>query len=187
MDNGFLGEWRNHRRALEWCRSQDATHALVLQDDAVPVDGFLDHVQEAARRRPDDLISLYVGTGRPWAGSVLEAVEEARRSHASWLVADGPVWGVGIVWPVSCINDFLSWSELWRHRLPYDQRAHAWSQVTGRRCYYTWPSLVNHADTPSVIKGRNHSLELVRVAHEVGVPAWNDTEVNMQLTHGLTP
>lgn len=187
IDDGFLGEWRNTRRALEWGRQRDVSHVLVLQDDAVPVPGFMDHVHEAVRRRPDDLISLYVGTGRPRAAEVLEAVEEARRSHASWLVADGPIWGVGIVWPVHCVNSFLQWGDRWRHRLPYDQRALAWSQATGRRCYYTWPSLVNHADGPSVIKGRSHQLELVRVAHEVGVPDWNDTEVDMQRASTLRP
>lgn len=179
MDNGFLGEWKNTRRALAWGRSQDATHVVVLQDDAVPIPEFMAQVREAIKRRPDDVVGLYVGTGRPYAEEVLRAVQAARRDLASWLVSDGLIWGVGTIWPVSLINDFLSWADLWRHQLPYDQRAHAWSQATGRRCYYTWPSLVNHADLPSVIKGRDHKLELVRIAHEVGIPDWNDVEVNM--------
>jgi hypothetical protein len=187
MDNGFLGEWKNTRRALAWGRSQGATHVVVLQDDAVPIPEFLTQVREAIKRRPDDVIGLYVGTGRPYAEEVLRAVQAARRSLASWLVSDGLIWGVGAVWPVPLIDHFLSWTDLWRHRLPYDQRALAWSQATGHRCYHTWPSLVNHADLPSVIKGRDHKLELVRVAHEVGVPDWNDVEVEMLNLAGLTP
>lgn len=187
MDTGFLGEWKNHYRALDWSRRQGASHVLVLQDDAAPVDGFMEHVHEAIRCRPEDVISLYVGTGRPWAEEALRASEEARLRGASWITTDGLIWGVGAVWPVPLIDDFLSWSEIWRHRLPYDQRALAWSQATGRRCYHTWPSLVNHADGPSVIKGRAHGLELVRVAHEVGVPSWNDTEVEMLLGTTLRP
>ena len=185
MDSGFLGEWKNHRRALEWGWAQDVSHVVVLQDDAVLVDGFMDHVQEAASRRPEDLFGLYVGTGRPHAAAVLGAVDVARRSRASWIVTDGLIWGVGIVFPVKMINPFLTWCARTHSRLPYDQRITAWCRETRTRVSHTWPSLVDHADVPSVIKGRARHLETVRVAHEWGVPNWNDVEVNM-LLHGST-
>lgn len=171
------GEWRNHARALKMALSTECTHAVILQDDAVPVDRFKRLVYEAVEQRPDDVIGLYVGTYRPAALAVLEAVHTAEETGASWLRSRDLHWGVGTVFPTSLIKEMTSWCAE-HSKLPYDQRVSEWLRLVERPVYYTWPSLVDHADTPTVIKGRVKNTP-ARVAHRVGAPVWNDRVVDI--------
>lgn len=176
VDDGTLGEWKNHLRAWRAAEGSGATHAVILQDDAVPVEGFRDAVLQAVELKPGELISLYVGTHRPRREEVLRSVGVADREKASWLVADTLMWGVGIVIPTHLIGEALE--EVRTSRLPYDQRIGKWAEDTGRDVYYTWPSLVDHKDEETVVKGRSKS-QGVRVAHRVGIPEWNDKAVRI--------
>lgn len=178
VDNGHQGEWRNHRRAITWAAQRPGiTHVLVVQDDAVPVPDILLHAHEAASRRPDDLISLYVGTNRPRRKDVLDAVQAADDTGASWLRADSLLWGVAVIYPVEHIEAILE-SCSRPPALPYDQRVGRWAQQNNRDVWYTWPSLVDHRDTPTVISGRS-PREQPRVAHRTGVPEWNERSVRI--------
>lgn len=180
VDNGELGEWRNHLRAWKKAATSTATHAVILQDDAVPIEDFRSHVEEAIARRPTELISLYLGTHRPRREETLRAVAEADESEASWIESDTLHWGVAVVVPVDLIDEILT--TIHRSRLPYDQRIGAWATATNRPVYYTWPSLVDHADEPTVIKGRTPT-QGIRVAHRTGVPTWNDRTVRIRKTN----
>lgn len=180
VDDGKLGEWRNHMRAWKSAADSDATHAVILQDDAVPIPDFRKHVEAAVKQRPDKLLSLYLGTHRPRREEVLRTVAKAEKSSASWIVSDSLHWGVAVVVPVALISEILS--TVRSSRLPYDQRISEWAHATGATVYYTWPSLVNHADQPTVIRGRS-PRQGVRVAHRVGVPSWNEKEVRIEATN----
>lgn len=61
----------------------EARHRLVLQDDVVPAENFLDLVAEAVRSRPDDPIAFYSNWNH-WNGS---AVRLAALSGAGWAQA----------------------------------------------------------------------------------------------------
>lgn len=65
------GTWRSHRACLH-ALPIDATHLLVVQDDAIPCDGFADRLREAVADHPDAIVCAFApGTGellRPfWA------------------------------------------------------------------------------------------------------------------------
>ncbi|MGS6260594.1 hypothetical protein ACVGWW_05070, partial [Enterobacter hormaechei] len=64
IDDGNLGANWNHRRAIEWAAEQPC-RVVVLEDDALPVQGFTDKITEWLARFPDDMLSFYLGTGRP--------------------------------------------------------------------------------------------------------------------------
>lgn len=64
IDNGDHGANWNHRRALEWAAQQDC-RVVIIEDDAQPVSGFIEKVSAWLNDKPDDLISFYLGTGRP--------------------------------------------------------------------------------------------------------------------------
>ncbi|MEN8470171.1 hypothetical protein AAH476_37120, partial [Enterobacter cloacae subsp. cloacae] len=64
IDDGNHGANWNHRRALEWAAEQTC-RVVVLEDDAIPVPGFIEKVTDWLARCPDDLMSFYLGTGRP--------------------------------------------------------------------------------------------------------------------------
>jgi hypothetical protein len=179
FDDGFLGEWKNHVRAWKnawhYATETGCSHICVLQDDAMPVEQFLDHLQVAVETKPEAIISLYTGTHRPRKSQVTEAAKQADELGASWLVADTLMWGVGVVLPVGWVPDMLEFGR--KSKLPYDQRVGAWAENRGYPVFYTWPSLVDHADIETVAhKGKQG----VRVAHKTGVPNWSKVEVQIE-------
>lgn len=178
MDDAGLGEWKNHLRAWTQLSYSSATHAVVLQDDAMPLETFRECAVRAAEGVPDNLVSFYVGTHRPRKQQVAAAVEEAKQTGAGWLTADTLMWGVAVMVPVSRIPEMLSAVE--GSKLPYDQRLGSWAEKNGEKVYYTWPSLVDHMDQASTVwKGSKHQ-QGIRVAHRVGVPDWNDIVVEIE-------
>jgi hypothetical protein len=176
MDDGSIGEWFNHRRALAWAATQDG-HAVIVQDDALPVAGFLEHATRAASERPADMIGLYVGRQRPKRAAAQRAVRQADRTGASWLTAPGLWWGVATIVPCAAIPALLDAADAMHSN--YDIRlGRAWLATQRRPVTYTWPSLVDHADSPSVIE-RNRERPSGRVAWRVGVPNWTGGTVAM--------
>jgi hypothetical protein len=169
VDDG-RGEWATHERALEWAAGQRASHALVVQDDAVPVPRMIDHAAAAVDAYPGGPIGLYVGRSRPRPGQVERAVVEAEKHGASWLEADSLLWGVATILPSGDLPGMLEWCS--RSALPYDQRVGSWYRRASRPVRYTWPSLVDHADGPSLIPGRPRREP--RTAWRVGSPtSWD--------------
>lgn len=182
VDSGFYGEWKNHVRAWKKGESSEATHVLVLQDDAVPVvkgEDFRNEVIRAIDERPEDVISLYVGTHRPRKAQVIQAVAQAESLGASWLVCEELLWGVGVVIPRDQINNILVSAR--RVSKPYDQRLG--SSVSN--VYYTYPSLVDHADVETVAHV-GLKQQGVRVAHKVGIPIWSKVSpVRIDMSPGV--
>lgn len=174
-DDGSLGEWGNHRRALETAALSDATHAVILQDDALPVPGFASHVEVAIKQFPDNPISFYLGTSRPpnWQRFLRYAVIEADETNASWLSCSELLHGVAIALPVKDIRELLRWASTLD--LPYDERLGAWYRLQGRQVMYTWPSLVDHADENTLIAHADgQTREAPRKAWRVGTPTYSD-------------
>jgi hypothetical protein len=182
MDDGFKGEWKNHEYAWRAAARSGCTHAVILQDDAVPIEDFRAHALRACEERPHNIISVYTGTHRPRKEQVLHAVKIAENQNASWLTADTLMWGVGVILPVERIESVLS--EAKKSKLPYDQRLGFVFQGFGELVYHTWPSLVDHADEPTVISGRP-DRQGQRVAHKVGVPDWNDKSIHIEHPGGI--
>lgn len=177
VDTGRLGEWKNHYRAWTYLSYSQATHAVVLQDDAVPVDGFRDLAERAALEHPDKMISFYVGTHRPRQAQVVAAIEEAEKHGASWLVSNTLMWGVAVMVPVERIPEMLDTVK--ESKKPYDERLGLWVERRRESVYYTWPSLVDHQDLPSTVWKGRPDQQGTRVAHKVGIPTWSTTEVQI--------
>jgi hypothetical protein len=176
VDEHHQGEWPTHARALAWAAQQDASHALIVQDDAVPIPDLLDHVAAAIAAHPDGPIGLYVGRSRPRAEQVARAVHRADEVGASWLEANTLLWGVATVLPAADLPGLLAWGR--RCHLPYDQRIGCWYRQQRRPVRYTWPSLVDHADGPSLLTGRARTVP--RVAWRTGVPdSWDGPVVRI--------
>jgi hypothetical protein len=124
------------------------THHLVIQDDAVPCLDLLAGVERALEWVPaDNPVSLYLGRVRPFRRAVETAVLNA--SAASWITMDGIYWGPGIVVPTAAIPDIVKWWDTDRVT-NYDRRLSRWFEKRKLRCWYTWPSLVDHRDGQSL-------------------------------------
>lgn len=64
MDEHSAGANSNHLRALRWAAEQ-SDRVIIIEEDALPVEGFRDKAQDWLARFPDDMLSFYLGTGRP--------------------------------------------------------------------------------------------------------------------------
>jgi hypothetical protein len=180
MDDGTLGVYGNHRRALQASLWQTgASHTLILEDDALPVPTLLDDAATLAAERPDHLIGLYVGQlyPAPLQAVIRYAIRRADQTGAHWLplATDTLRWAVGYVVPIMDIPAMLDRADQ-LVSIPADRRLGDWHGSRGR-VSYSWPSLVDHADgerlhrespprRPGRVAWRTGSLDRTRVAIE---------------------
>lgn len=159
-DDGSNSRWGTGRRAL-LAYDPDATHHLVLQDDAVIPRDLVAGLEAALKHAPQHVpVCLYVGKVRPYREMVVEYVGRAK--DASWLVMDRLNWGVAVVLPTSIIDEVVAYCDTLT--IPnYDSRMSKWFEAKDIPVWYPWPSLVDHRESPSLVPGRGHSG---RVAHQ---------------------
>jgi hypothetical protein len=142
-------EWDTGRRAWD-AHDPSATHHLVLQDDAIPCLNLVAGLARALTYVPPHaIVSLYLGTRRPMRNTVQRAVDDARAQNAAWVVMPHLNWGVGVVLPTETIPDMLDHADRHPGRA-YDRRIGRWYFENGWPTWCTWPSLVDHADGPSL-------------------------------------
>lgn len=146
--------WDTGRRAM-LAFDPAATHHLVIQDDAIPCLDLVAGLEEALVYVPaGHPVSLYVGRVRPYGRMVDDLVARAVGEEAAWINMEQINWGPGIVVPTSEIPEMIEFVST-RHKDPnYDRRISRWFEHTGRVCWYPWPSLVEHRDSPSLVDGR---------------------------------
>jgi hypothetical protein len=159
-------EWDTGSRAWR-AATPDADWVCVIQDDAHPVPNFHRHLTAALEHAPRTAVSLYVGTGRPRTSRVTYAVHRAHKAGASWLECDALLWGVAIAMPREHIAPMLEWAQ--DQPQPYDQRISAWYRVRQQPVRHTWPSLVDHADGPTLVNSGRPAIP--RHAHYAREPA----------------
>ena len=137
----------------------EASHHLVIQDDAVPCRDLLMGVEEMVKHTGDHLVSLYMGRPRPHPALVSLRIKLAKRMGHSYVDMPGPLWGVGILFPVGLIREMESASDLRSGSSRYDVRIARFLRMRGMSCLYTVPSLVDHRvgrDNPSLFPGKDH-------------------------------
>jgi len=153
MDDGQLGCDGNHDRVHRWLASQPSVWSVVLEDDAVPVPDFRSQLEACLEHSPEPLVSLYLGQSRPpqYQAAIGRAVEVAQRQGADWVCADRLYHGVGYAVRTSLLAGLVGWTM----GLPVDERISDWAAWSGLDVAYPFPSLVDHADWPTVIPVHN--------------------------------
>jgi hypothetical protein len=147
------GLWDTARRA--WgIYDPAATHHLVLQDDALPCRDLLAGVENAlAHIPPAAPVSLYYGTPHPDARGVAGkriAAEKANEWNASFIILPSLHWGLALMLPTSVIADMLRFCA--DGEGGDDERIGQYMRdVREERCWYTWPSLVEHGGRESLV------------------------------------
>ncbi|EMA2160351.1 hypothetical protein ACJLW5_004895 [Enterobacter hormaechei] len=131
----------NHRRALEWAAEQ-ACRVVVLEDDALPVHGFTEKITDWLARFPDDMLSFYLGTGRPpqYQMQVAERLIVADKTRSDFITLPRLIHGVCYSLPPQHIERVLS---RWDSSKPAD---YAVGDAYGGAVVYPCYSLVDHAD-----------------------------------------
>lgn len=121
---------------------EDATHVVVLEDDAVPCEGFVSAVTLALYERPAHAVAF-------WANR--KQIADALAFGKAWQWCHPMVSYHGTVCnalPTSWVRSFVSWGDLERYdrRKPggVDQRLREWLVGRGGRVLLSAPCLVQH-------------------------------------------
>lgn len=141
FDGVGVGANTMHRRALEWASEQDC-QVVVLEDDAQPVGGFTEQVGEWLTRFPDNLVSFYLGTGRPpqYQMQIAERLVIADKSRADFITMPRLIHGVCYSVPQQHLPRVLA---RWDSSKAAD---YAVGDAHGGSVVYPCYSLVDHAD-----------------------------------------
>lgn len=145
LDDKDGGANANHRRAIEWAGQQDC-RVVILEDDALLVGGFTEKVAAWLDRFPDDLLSFYLGTGRPpqYQLEVATKLIDSDQRQSDYITMSRLIHGVCYSMPRHRITDVLT---RWDSAKPAD---YAVGDAYGGRVIYPCYSLVDHADLPVV-------------------------------------
>ncbi len=147
--------WRTHRACLESGLATDATHVLVVQDDAVPCDGFADRARALIDQKPESVLCLFA----PGFGFLRRIGLQAKIRHES--LAEFPVMAfvplVAIVYPAPLAASLLRWADrtpwVGRRERADDGLVASWARERKVRPLMAVPPLVDHDDTvPSVMR-----------------------------------
>jgi hypothetical protein len=161
--------WDTGRRSLL------ASHHLVVQDDAVVPRDLLAGLEAAlVYVPPEAAVSLYLGRVRPFASTVTKAVQKAGTA-VSWIVMRDLFWGVGVVLPTGIIERLVATQDRATSILEYDRRISRWLVGMNVPVWYSWPSMVDHADGESLVdhgRGR-HAHQAVGPDRSVFDHAWD--------------
>lgn len=166
FDTRGEGATRNHIRALLWANQQNE-RVVILEDDAIPVIGFKDLVQQWVTRHPNSLISFYLGTERPpqWQPIVSAKIEDAENNGKDFITIPKLIHGVCYTVPKNALDRVISRTNLNR---PAD---YAIGAAFGGEILYSIKSLVQHTDGEPVEKHTDGSArDKPRVARFLAGP-----------------
>jgi hypothetical protein len=181
LDSGVLGCDQNHIEVLDRLCSMGSQWSIVLEDDAVAHPGVLAQLEAALPVSPSPVVSLYLGRQRPpqYQDAIAAAVQDADDSGAAWIVGSRLLHGVGYAIKTSLLESLLYYPV----NLPIDEHISSWARLHGHVVSYTWPSLVDHADMPTIVAHRDGEPRPPgRVAWRVGQRQhWTSQSVALHL------
>lgn len=145
-DYGSHGARWAHEQALLWATTR-RERVWVLEDDALAPRDFKERAAEWGQRFPTDLVSGYLGRRRPpqYQGQIRTKLSAADARGLDWITLPTLVHGVCYSLPARASGGVL-------RGLPGGAVDFAIGAAWGRPPIYTVPSLVDHADGPSVEK-----------------------------------
>lgn len=177
-DLGFFGATQNHYRVWEHLNAVAARDewCLVLEDDAVPVSDFIVQIKAVLDCVPAqaDVVSLYFGQLYPrcWADRMGQAANRATRDDACWIVGEPVLHGVALAMTGRSVDDMLEAIRFAPKQFqvgPFDEAINYWCKTQHHIVGYCWPSIIQHADVPTIIKHPDGAKrEKGRVAYRFG-------------------
>jgi len=158
IDDGTLGCEGNHMAVLGHLSGLDTDWLIVLEDDALPCDGFREQADAALTVAPAPIVSFYLGTNRPEYYQPLGAphavplqprIRAALTHDTPWIVARSLFHAVAVAMPTTLARDMVDDLDLSR---PIDKAISLWAETHRHTVAYTNPSLVDHRDTPTLVR-----------------------------------
>lgn len=182
VDDGTLGCDGNHRKVWSHLMTQPGAWHTVLEDDAQPVTGFRQSMEAALTVAPAPIVSFYLGTSRPpqWQPNIRQAIKQADKTDASWITTQGFIHGVAVAIRAELIPDMLDHTKGCVRG--FDFAIRDWARNTGRTIAFTWPSMCDHHDAPTLIQKHpdGEPRQRPRKAHRYGMRhTWTTTTVEI--------
>jgi len=177
IDGGTRKCGGNHRHVWTQLAACGAQWLCALEDDAVPVEGFLDQLAAALTCAPEPIVSLYLGRERPpqFQDAIRIATEKADADpDVCWIVAPRLYQAVGVAMVAELVPSMVDYTRR-KQFFPIDDGIAFWAKSHAYRVAHTWPSLIDHRDGPSVA----HQFRPAgRVAWRTGTrDAWTDIRI----------
>lgn len=147
--------WDTGRRA--WLAyDPDATHHAVIQDDVLVCRDLCAGLEQALAHVPSDApLCAYIGRVQPYHKIIEDAVMDAGQRSASFCTMTSLCWGPLVVVPTTAIETMVAHGDTLTDVANYDRRlSRFWELERHIPVWYTLPSLVDHADGPSMVPGR---------------------------------
>jgi hypothetical protein len=144
--------WRNSRRTWSMADPGSDWH-LLLQDDVVVAKDLLAGIELALEWVPDriGIVQFFIGKYRPLGPVFVNLGTEADRIGATWIEHRSMCWGVAQAVRTPTIPAMLKWCDGRRGMADDSRVGRYYRDVLHQRTWYTWPSLVNHRDGPSLV------------------------------------
>lgn len=143
------GVWRCAKAAWRSYIGKPVTHVCVIQDDVILCDDFVRLAEERIAEMPNDALTFF---------SRRTAVRVAANHGERWVEFPGRdfLMAQAVVMPVTYVEPFITWADRFVAETEGDDvRLSAWLQNCGAKIYASAPSLVDHRQVPSLMKGRS--------------------------------
>lgn len=180
FDTGVLGCDGNHDAVHRHLLALPSTWSVILEDDAQPVPGFRHQLDQALPMSPSPIVSFYMGRKKPqhWQHRYRKALAHADTANASWIQSTHLLHAVGYAIKTELLPSLLDHTST----LPIDQHIGHWARHYGHTVAYTHPSLVDHADTPTLVNHPDGQPRTPgRKAHHLGErQQWTTTTVPLR-------
>lgn len=160
--DGVPSPLRTYRECLR-SAPVDATHLIVIQDDAWPCEGFREKAESAIAERPDTVVCFFV-PGIACAGARRMAYAASQGERWAEIGGKSVLPLVATCWPAPLIEPFLvfSLSPRYRDKLNDDSVASAFLKMrhldvwreNKREVWATVPSIVEHPDREPSLVGK---------------------------------
>lgn len=148
LDTQGYGAMNGHKKALEYINNKDNI-SIIMEDDAIPVKDFKSKALKWINRFPDNLISFYLGTGRPpqYQSIIKNLIKETNKDY---IILDTLIHGVCYYLPKYYIKPILE-------RINNNKQidffiGDTYRKLSNKPIIYPILSLVDHRDKDSIEK-----------------------------------
>ncbi|OBY33472.1 hypothetical protein ACT18_00545 [Mycolicibacter kumamotonensis] len=179
-DNNLKGAEFNHAQAWNYLKDSSADYALIVEDDMVPTEDFIDQARHALAHLPKtaSIASFYLGRMRPphWQPSIARALTTLPTADTCWLIGKPLLSATAYAMRPEHLGLLAQVRTFRGDTRPVDERISAWMHRFKLKAAYSVPSIIEHADIEPVIAKRTDDDPRLpgRTAWRVGTRTdWN--------------
>jgi hypothetical protein len=147
----------------------------VLQDDALPVPGFVPALLAIAQAQPSTPVGLFLSALPSGTASYARRAHARGQRYAHVYPNSNVVHTVAVLWPVDKAREFMDWAEnvIFLKERADDGILARWVRRTGQPFLVTVPSIVEHSDVPSTKGSSNvRGLKALFLAEDASGYVW---------------